>query len=343
MGRASRINARLKSPLGWIVLAFVFAVFMVVGSQRDRSPATSQERVESIARQLACPTCDGESVAESRGAASQAIRREIARLVGDGQLSDGEIVTAIDDSYAENLRLTPSGVGIEALVWILPIVVGGAAVIGVIVAFGVKRRAARTNVLTADSESLALSGRAKSSVVIGIGFVVLVCVGTGLVVTRNTDDRGSGAAMMSGADDSSVSSLLVRARSLGMSDVGTALDLYAEVLAQEPDNVEALTYFGWLTVLSASQISDTTAASSRLESGLVLLRQATIADATYPDAHCFLGISFYRFLDDAQAAKPEIDSCLESKPPSEVAVLVEGLARDIDEALNNPAATTIAP
>jgi len=159
--------------------------------------------------------------------------------------------------------------------------------------------------------------------------VVVLVVISGVLVTRGSDDRLPGQTMTGGIGDGSVSSLLVQARSLGMSDVARVLDIYAEVLGVEPDNVEALTYFGWFSVLSAIQLDAPDATAQRLESGVLLLRQATITDPTYADAHCFLGIVFYRFLDDAEAAQPEIDLCLASNPPAEVYSLVENLATEI--------------
>lgn len=171
--------------------------------------------------------------------------------------------------------------------------------------------------------------------------VLVLAVVSGVLVANNSGERRTGQVMTGTVDDGSVSSLLVQARSMGMSDIPAVLDLYSRVLAIEPDNIEALTYFGWYSVLSATQESDQARAAERLESGLVLMRQATIADSTYPDAHCFLGITFFRFLDDPQAAEPEIDACLESNPPAEVATLVEGLAAQVDEAITGT--TTVAP
>jgi hypothetical protein len=170
--------------------------------------------------------------------------------------------------------------------------------------------------------------------------VVVLAAVSGVLVARTSGERRTGEGMNGTIDDGSVSSLLIQARSMGMSDIPTVLDLYSRVLAIEPDNIEALTYFGWFTVLSATQETDTEVAGQRLESGLVLLRQATIADSTYPDAHCFLGISFFRFLDDAEAAKGEIDACLAANPPAEVATLVEGLSDQIDETLSSTTTTS---
>jgi cytochrome c-type biogenesis protein CcmH len=333
------------STLGWLVIAASFVVLMLIGSQRDSSPATPQERVEAVSRRLACPTCDGESVAESRGTASQAIRQEITRLVAEGQLNDDEIVTTIDDSYAESLRLTPGSSGIEAVVWVLPIVVGVVAIAGLFLAFRRWRSpSSDTPEPSATSTESGSRTPARTRLVVSIGIVTALAVVAGIFVARNIGERRPGQVMTGGSGEASISSLLVEARSLGMGDLQTALGLYAQVLEQEPANIEALTYFGWLTVLSASQIEDQDLAATRLESGLVLLRQATIVDATYPDAHCFLGITFFRFLGDAQAAAPEIETCLASDPPAEVATLVEGLASQIDTALAEPdAATDVTP
>jgi hypothetical protein len=164
---------------------------------------------------------------------------------------------------------------------------------------------------------------------------LVVAAGAGVLVARQAGERLPGEGMTGGGNDGSVSSLLVEARATGMADTARALDLYSQVLAVEPDNVEALTYFGWFTVLSATsdQTSEDAVVRERFQSGLLLIRQATVTDPTYPDAHCFLGISFYRFLQDAEAAQPEVQACLESNPPAEVKSLVEGLAASIADEL----------
>jgi hypothetical protein len=171
--------------------------------------------------------------------------------------------------------------------------------------------------------------------------VVLLAITSGVLVARNTGERLPGQVMTGGIEDGSVSSLLVQARSMGMADIPGVLDLYSRVLAVEPDNIEALTYFGWFTVLSSTQEADAASAATRLQNGMLLLRQATIADETYPDAHCFLGIAFFRFIDDAASAQPEMDACLAENPPAEVASMVQGLVTQIDDAV--AASTTTVP
>ncbi len=171
--------------------------------------------------------------------------------------------------------------------------------------------------------------------------VLLLAITSGVLVARNTGERLPGQVMTGGIEDDSVSSLLVQARSMGMADIPAVLDLYSRVLSVEPDNIEALTYFGWFTVLSSTQESDASAAATRLQNGMLLLRQATITDSSYPDAHCFLGITFFRFIDDAAAAQPEMVACLEANPPAEVASMVQGLVTQIDDAVTS--STTSIP
>jgi hypothetical protein len=176
------------------------------------------------------------------------------------------------------------------------------------------------------------SPRSRSWKTIGVGVaVVVLAVVAGIVVANSAGERLPGQTMTGSIGDGSVTSLLVEARATGMGDIPRAVDLYSQVLAVEPDNVEALTYIGWLTVLSATQdqTSEIEVVRDRFQSGLLLLRQATVVDDTYPDAHCFLGITFFRFMDDAEAAESEVQKCLDSDPPAEVAALVEGLAADI--------------
>ena len=131
----STLNRTIKRWPSWVLLLLCAVVLMVIGVDRVSGPSTAEERIDAIAQRLACPTCDGESVYESRGSASQAIRQEIARRVADGQSTDDEIVAAIDDSYEADLRLVPDSSGLESLIWIAPMVVAVGAIALLVVAF----------------------------------------------------------------------------------------------------------------------------------------------------------------------------------------------------------------
>ena len=129
------LNRRLKGWVGWSVLALVLVALLTIGVTRGSGPNTPQDRIDSISKQLACPTCDGESIYESRAPAAESIRQEIARRVNEGIRSDEEIIAAIDSVQPTSIILTPKSSGFEALVWVLPIAVLILALAGLAVAF----------------------------------------------------------------------------------------------------------------------------------------------------------------------------------------------------------------
>jgi cytochrome c-type biogenesis protein CcmH len=128
-------GASIKRWPGWLVLFMVLATLLAVGAQRAGEPRTADERELAIHERLACPVCDGESVAESRAESAIQIRAVVAELVGEGRLTDDEIVEQIDAAYVQELELSPGGSGVDLLVWVLPAVAFVGAAAGLIAAF----------------------------------------------------------------------------------------------------------------------------------------------------------------------------------------------------------------
>lgn len=120
----------------WVALAVVAVAVLSVAAFGTRSAPTAQDRVSSISRTVKCPVCAGESVAESNAPASVEIRRQIAEQVQQG-MTDQQIRSYYAAKYGEAILLTPSASGINALVWILPVV---ALAIGIAVLVIVFRR-----------------------------------------------------------------------------------------------------------------------------------------------------------------------------------------------------------
>lgn len=147
------VNRRVKRWPGWLALVLVAFALFAVGASRDGGPETQQDRIDAIGRRLACPTCAGESVYVSRAAAAEAIRNEIARQVATGERSDDDIVAFIEDRFGGQVLLVPKATGLDALVWVLPVVVLVVAVAGLAVAF---RRWQREPVLVPTDEDRAL-------------------------------------------------------------------------------------------------------------------------------------------------------------------------------------------
>jgi len=142
--------------------------------------------------------------------------------------------------------------------------------------------------------------------------------------------------------------LMAQARALQFQSPGEASDLYAQVLADDPDNVEALTYRGWTLALDAVQRDDATSSDPSAEDNVVAdlqeavdsLRKATDLDPTYPDPKCFLGIVNFRILRQTEAAQPWVEACLAANPPADIRDLVQGMNEAITAELEATASTT---
>ncbi|MGA1679364.1 MAG: cytochrome c-type biogenesis protein CcmH [Ilumatobacteraceae bacterium] len=303
----------------WGGIALVTIAALSFGSLRDAGPLTQQDRIDSVTKRIACPTCDGESVFVSRASAAQAIRAEVARQVGDGVRSDDEIVAYIADRFGGEVLLVPRGEGLDALIWVLPVLVSVVLIIGLAAAFRRWRRV----------EPVAPSRR--RSWMVGVGVAIVVGVGGGVLVARQAGQRLPLQTATGGIEDSTAS-LLAQARLAGGADVTSAIELYGRVLETDPDNVEALTYRAWLIMLSARQF-DESLRNQAYASTITALGRAIELDPGYPDAMCFLGIVVFRDGGDAASAKEFVDRCLDREPPAEVRGLVEALKKEVDDVL----------
>ena len=63
-----------RRRLMWVAIIVVTAGLLAFGAVRDTGPLTQQDRIDTITKRIACPTCDGESIYVSRASASQALR-----------------------------------------------------------------------------------------------------------------------------------------------------------------------------------------------------------------------------------------------------------------------------
>lgn len=136
----------------WIAVAVVAVAVLSVAAFGTRRAPTAQDRVNAISGSVKCPVCAGESVLESNAPASVEIRRQIAEQVQQG-MSDGQIRSYYAAKYGEAILLTPSASGLNALVWILPVV---ALAIGVAVLVIVFRRWSEAPEQRASAEDRAL-------------------------------------------------------------------------------------------------------------------------------------------------------------------------------------------
>jgi cytochrome c-type biogenesis protein CcmH len=116
------------------VLAVVLAGALALGTFGDRGPRSAGDRARDLAESIACPRCDGQSVADSDSDAAKGVRSLIEQRIADGA-SDAQIRDELAAAYGEQVLLTPGRSGAAGLVWALPVVALVAAVAGLALAF----------------------------------------------------------------------------------------------------------------------------------------------------------------------------------------------------------------
>jgi cytochrome c-type biogenesis protein CcmH len=118
----------------WLVLVALLAGGLVVAAVGDSGTRTTEERARALAETIKCPTCQGQSVADSNASAAKSIRTEVARRIEAGQ-TDDQIRDYIAGLYGEDSLLTPPRSGVAGLIWFLPVAVFVGAVGGLVAAF----------------------------------------------------------------------------------------------------------------------------------------------------------------------------------------------------------------
>ena len=138
--------------LAWFVLLAAVAIAVVIASTGNSGTDGSvAARAEAISERVRCPTCRGQSVADSAAPAATAIRNEIRRRVDAGQDS-GAIEAYLVGRYGDDILLTPPDSGVGSLVWILPVVALGAGGAGLAVAL--RRWSRRPLAVATDADRL---------------------------------------------------------------------------------------------------------------------------------------------------------------------------------------------
>jgi cytochrome c-type biogenesis protein CcmH len=124
----------VRSRLPWIALVVVVAAALAIGTFDTGGGARSDDdRGEALADSFRCPTCRGQSVAQSDAPAAVAIRSQIDRQIDEGR-SDAEIRDYVLSRYPRSEQVPPRS-GLAGLVWVLPVAGVVVAVAALAVAF----------------------------------------------------------------------------------------------------------------------------------------------------------------------------------------------------------------
>lgn len=130
-------------------MALVVVGALAVGATGQDAPRTESERVQAIASEVRCPTCQNLSAAESNAKAAQAVREEIRTRVRRGETGD-QIRAFLVSRFGQEIILKPETGGVAGLVWVLPVLGGMAVIAGLVVTFRRWKRESLDDVSEAD-------------------------------------------------------------------------------------------------------------------------------------------------------------------------------------------------
>lgn len=118
-------------------LGIISAAHAAIDAYEFRDDA-ERARYAELTRELRCPKCQNQDIADSNAPIAADLRKEIFRMLGEGQTNQ-QIIDFMVDRYGDFVRYKPALTAKTWLLWFGPagLLVGGMVVIGVIV---VRRR-----------------------------------------------------------------------------------------------------------------------------------------------------------------------------------------------------------
>jgi tetratricopeptide (TPR) repeat protein len=166
--------------------------------------------------------------------------------------------------------------------------------------------------------------RTRRPLVITLGVVVLVAALAGGAVVTFSGRRGTGPLTGSALD--SAQGRLQQALQLESDGkAADALKIYDALIKDDPRNVQALAYRGWL--LKRAGLPD---------QAITALDQAISIDPSFPDAHFFKGMVLYQDRADPAGAVAEFRLFLSNNPPSDMIQPVEDVLKQAMVAAGMP-------
>jgi cytochrome c-type biogenesis protein CcmH len=102
----------------WLLSSWLaFAGTLAANAQEGFDDPVLNDRYRALTREIRCPKCLNESIAESDAPVAADLRREVRRLVAEGK-SDDEVKTFLASRYGESVLYRPR----MPAVWAAPFV-----------------------------------------------------------------------------------------------------------------------------------------------------------------------------------------------------------------------------
>jgi tetratricopeptide (TPR) repeat protein len=150
--------------------------------------------------------------------------------------------------------------------------------------------------------------RSRQWMTVAVAAVVALAIGGGFLVAGTSGERVPGQTATGNVPSNSTDQLAAAQQDLAKGKAVDALKLYDEVLKQDPNNAEALTFRGF--ILESANLHD---------EALTSLDKAIAADPTFAMAHYFKGAVLFQGKGDPVGAVKEFEAFLASNPPADAA------------------------
>ncbi|MER5333732.1 cytochrome c-type biogenesis protein CcmH [Micromonospora sp. NPDC002717] len=261
---------RRRHALGGAVLAVLLAA-AVLGMVRAGQPAPRQDPVRSVALGLRCPSCQGESVADSRSPIAAGMRQVVADQLARGRDPD-DIRRWFVQRYGEEVLADPPVRGSGLLLWVVPALTLVGAGYAAVRTLRPRARGAPAPAPTEPAPGVAAARLAWRAGSLGLVAVVVAVAAAGARLDGSTEGGEP-------PDPAAVAVLLARDLEQ-QSRFDAAAELYRQALQTRPDDDGVRLRMGFALV----RAGDT--AGAEREARQVLAR---VPDS--PDALLVLGLA----------------------------------------------------
>lgn len=142
-----RTPIRTYGMLGLLLVAWLAltAPALAVDTQAAFTDPVLQSRYENITRELRCLVCQNETIADSSATLARDLRREVRRMIEEGQ-TDEQIRTFMIDRYGDFVLYRPRMTPRNFLLWAAPALLLLAG--GLVAAIYIRRRSAEADIET---------------------------------------------------------------------------------------------------------------------------------------------------------------------------------------------------
>lgn len=182
--------------------------------------------------------------------------------------------------------------------------------------------------VTGSKSSQTRSGNSLGRLVATAIGLLVFAVGAGWLLAQAVGERGASDGLTGALPESPREKVLTCQQYMAAGELRDSLACFDEVLAEDPQNVEALTYKGWFLILasgSAQQAGDEEAFAEFVVLGERSLADAVAVDPSFPDARAFRAVVFSRLGRDEEACA-EITVLNDLNPAPMITQLIDPVA-----------------